>query len=155
MKPRHGNTSWSVGRLGQRFGLPTHVLRHWEDQGLLHPLRDAAGRRRYGEGDVYRVAAIVSSKAAGMSLRQIRSLLDSSAEDRQQVLAAHLADLEARMREMQRSRRMTEHALACRAHDVANCPNFRAHVADLIAGVSDSFLLRPKPAGDGCHADGR
>ena len=62
-----------------RFELPTHVLRHWESMGLLAPERDAAGRRRYREDDAYRVAAIVSSKAAGMSLDQIRSLLDSGA----------------------------------------------------------------------------
>ncbi len=126
---------WTVGELAHRFELPTHVLRHWESMGLLAPERDAAGRRRYREDDAYRVAAIVSSKAAGMSLDQIRSLLDAGADDRRQILTDHLADLAARMAEMERSRHLTEHALECRAHDVANCPNFRAHVADLVAGT--------------------
>ena len=124
-----------MGELADRFELPTHVLRHWESMGLLAPERDAAGRRRYREDDAYRVAAIVSSKAAGMSLDQIRSLLDSEAEDRHKILTDHLADLEARMAEMERSRHLTQHALECRAHDVANCPNFRSHVADLVAGT--------------------
>jgi MerR family copper efflux transcriptional regulator len=123
-----------VGELAHRFELPTHVLRHWESVGLLAPERDAAGRRRYREDDAYRVAAIVSSKAAGMSLDQIRSLLDSGAADRHRILEGHLADLAARMAEMERSRYLTQHALECRAHDIANCPNFRAHVADLVAG---------------------
>lgn len=121
-----------MGELAQRFDLQTHVLRHWESMGLLSPERDSAGRRRYREDDAYRVAAIVSSKAAGMSLDQIRSLLDSGAKDRHRILTDHLADLARRMAEMERSRLLTEHALGCRAHDIANCPNFRAHVAGLV-----------------------
>ena len=135
MKSSRNEVRWSVGELAHRFELPTHVQRHWESMGLLAPERDSAGRRRYREDDAYRVAAIVSSKAAGMSLEQIRSLLDAGADDRRQILTNHLADLAARMAEMERSRHLTEHALECRAHDVANCPNFRAHVADLVAGT--------------------
>lgn len=59
---------WSVGDLAVRFGLETHVLRHWEAMGLLSPARDGAGRRRYGSDDAFRVATIIRSKAAGMSL---------------------------------------------------------------------------------------
>lgn len=151
MKSSGGEIRWSVGELAERFDLPTHVLRHWESVGLLAPERDAAGRRRYREDDAYRVAVIVSSKAAGMSLEQIRSLLDAEAVDRQRILTDHLADLAARVAEMERSRRLTEHALGCRAHDVANCPNFRAHVADLVAGTRRGLHpgSHPFPGGSG------
>ena len=64
---------WSIGELAERFGLETHVLRHWEAEGLLDPERDSGGRRRYRESDAYRVAPIVASKAAGMRLDQIRA----------------------------------------------------------------------------------
>lgn len=124
-----------MGELAARFDLPTHVLRHWEDMGLLNPERDPGGRRRYQEDDAYRVAVIVSSKAAGMSLEQIRSLLDGQSADRHRILTDHLAELEARVREMERSKHLTEHALQCQAHDISTCPNFRAHVADIVAGV--------------------
>ncbi len=129
----------SVGELAARFDLATHVLRHWEDVGLLAPQRDGAGRRRYGRADVFRVATIVRSKAAGMTLEQIQVLLDADAADRHQVLAAHVADLERRMEEMERSREMTLHALACRAHDVTSCPHFRAFVDDLVDGTAQGF----------------
>lgn len=134
-----------MGELAERFDLPTHVLRHWESMGLLAPDRDAGGRRRYREDDAYRVAVIVSSKAAGMSLDQIRSLLDAGADGRREILTDHLADLQARMAEMERSRHLTEHALECRAHDIATCPNFRAHVADLVAGTRRGFLPARHP----------
>ncbi|MFW6773286.1 MerR family transcriptional regulator [Nocardioides sp. CPCC 205120] len=131
--------------MASRFDLGTHVLRFWEDEGLLIPERDGAGRRRYGEADVVRVAAIVRNKAAGMSLEQIRILLDSEAEGRQAVLQAHLDDIAARMRSMELWRAMTEHALRCRAHDVTNCPRYKAFLADLLDDSRPRPTLPPEP----------
>lgn len=125
-------TPWSIGEIADRFGLGTHVLRHWEDVGLLNPVRNGAGRRRFGAAEVARVAVIIRSKAAGMSLTQIHTLLDGQAADRRGVLTAHIQDLDRRMDEMTRSRQMTLHALDCRAHDIATCPNFAAGIADIL-----------------------
>ena len=132
-----------MGELAARFDLPTHVLRHWESLGLLSPERDASGYRRYGQGDLVRVAVILRSKAAGMTLEQIGVLVDSGAEDRHDVLEAHLRDLAERAEAIERSRLMTEHALRCEAHDVTACPRFASYVADLTngrAGDPDGWL---------------
>mgnify|MGYP000890003173 CR=1 FL=1 len=124
---------WSVGEVAAKFDLPTNVLRHWESVGLLTPARDAAGRRRYGQNEVVRIAGIQRSKAAGMTLDQIGVMLDDGAAERHQVLQRHLDDLDSRMEDMRRSREMTEHAMGCRAHDIATCPRFRASVDDVLA----------------------
>jgi MerR family transcriptional regulator, copper efflux regulator len=129
-------SSLSIGDAAARFGLETHVLRHWEDVGLLTPDRDPAGRRRYVPDDLVRIAVILRSKAAGMTLDQIAVMLDAGAADRHRVLEQHIADLDRRMAEMQRSRAMTEHALHCRAHDIATCPRFKEAVADILTGSS-------------------
>lgn len=137
---KSNGATFSVGELADRFALETHVLRYWEEVGLLAPARDGAGRRRYGADDVVRVATILSSKVAGMSLEQIQVLLDAGpdragAPERHRVLAAHLAELDRRQAEIERSRHLTEHAMSCRAHDIAACPNFRLHVAELVDGT--------------------
>lgn len=129
------SSAWTVGELAERFGLATHVLRHWEDRGLLAPERDSAGRRRYGEADAYRVAVIIASKAAGMSLDQIRALVDTGAAGRHEILERHLAEIDESMAALERARVMALHALECRAHDISTCPNFRANVADIVAGT--------------------
>src|SRR3954451_3003870 len=139
MKSSDRDLDWSIGEMAERFGLETHVLRHWEDVGLLAPARDPAGRRRDGRDDVVPGATVIRSKAAGISLDQIVVLLDAGAPERHQVLEAHIADLDRRMEEMRRSREMTEHALRCRAHDVATCPRFSAIVADLLSGALPAF----------------
>lgn len=135
MKSSAAAVRWSVGELADRFDLETHVLRHWEDKGLLHPERDSAGRRVYGEDDAYRVATIIVSKLSGMSLDQIRTLVDASSEGRGDALRQHLIELDRRQADLERSRHMTQHALECQAHDITSCPGFQAHVADVVEGT--------------------
>jgi len=135
MKSGEREIRWSVGELAARFELETHVLRYWEDMGLLSPERDSAGRRVYREDDAFRVAAILSNKLAGMSLEQIRGLVDATAEGRRAMLRAHLEELDRRQAEIDRSREMTTHALECRAHDITTCPGFQAHVTDIVEGT--------------------
>jgi len=129
----------SIGEAAARFGLDTHVLRHWEDVGLLRPERDAAGRRRYVDPDLVRIAVILRSKDAGMSLEQIGVLLDEQAPSRHRVLEDHIGELDRRMAEMERSREMTLHALNCRSHDITTCPRFRA----IVGGVLDGTVVWP------------
>ncbi|TWH03633.1 DNA-binding transcriptional MerR regulator [Nocardioides sp. J9] len=145
MKSSHRNIRWAIGELADRFDLETHVLRHWEDRGLLAPERDSAGRRVYTEDDAYRVATILASKASGMSLEQIRTLLDASTDGRRDALRAHLEEIDRRQAEIDRSRHLTQHALECRAHDIAACPGFQAHVEDIVAGAKRGIAFAGPP----------
>ena len=127
----------SIGDTAARFGLATHVLRHWEDLGLLRPERNSADRRLYGDDDLVRIAVILRSKAAGMTLEQIALLLDDDhGPKRHAVLQEHLADLDRRMEEMRLSRAMTLHAFECEAHDITRCPHFRAMISDVLDGTA-------------------
>jgi len=139
------SNSESIGEAAARFGLDTHVLRHWEQQRLLHPERDAAGRRRFRDADSVRIAVILRNKAAGMSLDQIRVLLDDDAPDRHRVLEEHMAELDRRAADIASARAMTEHALECRAHDITTCPRFRRHLGDVLAGEARWLMLDVEP----------
>lgn len=137
----------SIGEAAARFGLDTHVLRYWEDESLLRPARDGAGRRRYGDDDAVPIAVILRNKAAGLTLGQIRVLLDDDAPDRHRVLEEHVAELDRRAADIAQARAMTEHALRCRSHDITQCPRFRSHVADVLSGEARWLLLHTEPAG--------
>ncbi|AWB91809.1 MerR family transcriptional regulator [Aeromicrobium chenweiae] len=136
----------SIGAAAARFGLATHVLRHWEDLGLLRPERNSADRRLYGDDDLVRIAVILRSKAAGMSLDQIGVLLDDDhGPKRHAVLQEHLADLDRRMEEMRLSRAMTVHAFECEAHDITRCPHFRSMITDVLDGSATWSAAAPRP----------
>ncbi|MBO8195081.1 MerR family transcriptional regulator [Streptomyces oryzae] len=123
----------SIGALAARFGLATHVLRHWESMGLLHPERDANGRRRYGADDLTRVAIIRFSKEAGLSLDTIRSL--SATVDRttrHRILSHEAEKLRSRIAAAQVSLQLIEGGLNCTHEDVTQCPNYQRLIADHI-----------------------
>lgn len=117
----------SIGELADRFGLATHVLRHWEAVGLLTPARRTSGRRRYGGDALARVALIQQFKELGFGLDQIRAMLDTTdPAARKAVLARHDAELERRIASATAARDLIGHGLRCPAPDVIECPTFLA-----------------------------
>ncbi|MEO3930109.1 MerR family transcriptional regulator [Micromonosporaceae bacterium B7E4] len=127
---------YTIGELAARFGLATHVLRHWEDMGLLSPARRVAGRRVYGPVHVTRVAEILLGKDAGFSLEQLRELFTAPDRDRRrEVLRGQLAQVRARMARLALSQTLLEHGLRCRHPDYQSCPRFQAMVLARLDGV--------------------
>ncbi|WP_406276167.1 MerR family transcriptional regulator [Nocardia sp. NBC_00881] len=124
----------SIGDLAARFGLATHVLRHWEDVGLLAPLRDSAGRRRYRDDDAETVAMILLGKQVGLSLDDL-SVLFAEASDRtarRNLLRAHRDQLARRVAQAAAALDTLSHALDCDAEDFSSCLHFQAKVADAL-----------------------
>ncbi|KAB8159534.1 MerR family transcriptional regulator [Streptomyces sp. 3MP-14] len=126
---------WWIGELADRFGLAPHVLRHWEERGLLSPAERVAGRRRYGPAQVATVATIVRGRAAGLGLDQLRELLHApDGAARRVVLAEHHAELERRRRAIEATQALLAHVLECEAEDFLTCPTYR-HLAAEPAGA--------------------
>lgn len=66
---------YSISDLAREFAITTRAIRFYEDQGLLNPRRD--GRRRiYGRRDRTRLKLTLRGKRLGLSLREIREILD-------------------------------------------------------------------------------
>lgn len=127
---------YTIGELAACFGLATHVLRHWEDVGLLAPARRVAGRRVYGPTHVTRVAEIIIGKQAGFSLEQLRELFAAPARaQRQEVLRAQLAQVRQRIAQLTLAQTLLEHGLRCRHRDYQACPQFQAMVRARLDGV--------------------
>lgn len=125
-------SSLTIGELANTFGLATHVLRHWEAAGLLTPATRVSGRRRYTEDHVTRVAVIMRAKAAGMSLDQVRDMLNATdGVERRRVLLEQKAQLEERIAQAEASKALIEHALECPVGDFTHCADFRQLVASL------------------------
>jgi len=122
----------SIGELAGHFGLAAHVLRHWESIGLLEPARDAYGRRRYGPGDITRVALIVMGKGAGFALPRLRELLSGDDPmDRPELLREHLRILEERIARASAARDLIEHALSCPLN-FHECGHARERIAAVV-----------------------
>src|SRR5215469_2442526 len=90
--------SWSVGQLARATGLSVRVLRHWEEMGLVTPVRTTSGHRRYGPAQVTRLYRAVALRRAGLGLGQIAALLAGRDPDPAATLRTHLAELEEDLR---------------------------------------------------------
>jgi len=75
MSSRTQPSSYSISDLAKEFALTTRAIRFYEDEGLLTPTR--SGRSRvYGERERVRIKLVLRGKRLGLSLSEIRELLD-------------------------------------------------------------------------------
>ena len=133
---------YSIGELTARFGLAPHVLRHWEDEGLLSPARRVAGRRVYGAAHVTRVADILLGKEAGFSLDQLRELFTApDRARRREVLTAQLAQVRERIARLTLAQTLLEHGLRCRHEDYQACPRHQEMVLARLNGVATAEAI--------------
>ena len=126
MKSSPDHESLSIGELAGRFGLATHVLRHWEEAGILEPAERVNGRRRYTEAHVAKVTMILRCKQTGLSLAEIRELTRTPRETHTDLLLQHRARLDERLEEIKAARALLDHLIACHADDPAECLEFQA-----------------------------
>ncbi|WP_433473534.1 MerR family transcriptional regulator [Spirillospora sp. CA-142024] len=64
-----------IGELSGRTGVSQRLLRYYEEQGLLRPVRLTSGYREYREDDVRLVGRIRCLLAAGLNTTTIGTLL--------------------------------------------------------------------------------
>jgi len=67
--------NWSIGDMCDAYGVTARALRFYEDEALLHPERKGT-HRLYSERDRARLAWILRGKRVGLSLADIKELLD-------------------------------------------------------------------------------
>ena len=81
-----------IGELASRTDFPTRTIRFWEVEGLLSaPARTSSGYRDYDDHAADRIAFIRQSQTAGLTLAQIRQILDVA--DDGTVVTDHFAAL--------------------------------------------------------------
>ena len=90
----------SPSEAAQRLRVSIKALRLYERHGLIAPARTAAGWRVYGTDEMMRASKIVALRRLGLSLVQIRRVLDGNANDSESALATHQAMLEDRIRDL-------------------------------------------------------
>ncbi len=85
-----------IGELAQEAGTTAKTVRYYEGIGLMsEPPREDSGYRRYGPEDLSRLRFVVGAKQLGLSLGEIRAVLEVSGPNA--ISCGHvLAMLEAR-----------------------------------------------------------
>jgi DNA-binding transcriptional MerR regulator len=94
-------------------GISIRTLHHYDEIGLLVPqARSNAGYRLYGEEDLLRLQQILIGRELGLSLEEIRRLLDDPGFDGKKALLTQREQLRNRARQTEAMIRAVDAALA-------------------------------------------
>ncbi len=97
---------FNISQVSQLLGLSPHTLRYYERAGLLDPVQQQGGRRRYSQQDIAWLRFIQRLRGTDMPMRQIshyaelRRNGDCTLVERMALLEAHLQALLQREREL-------------------------------------------------------
>ena len=114
--------TYRIGEIASASGVSVDTLRFYEREKLLPPaVRSTGGARRYAGEIVKRVTFIKQAQAVGLTLKDIRVLVDvrerpTSAACRRTraILADRIQELQHRMREIQEFQTvLSQHLTAC------------------------------------------
>jgi len=99
------STDYTIGDLAREFAITTRTIRHYEEQGLLHPQRKGAARI-FSSRDRGRLKLALRAKRVGFPLNEIRELFELFDMGRSKVeqLPQFLDRLERRRAILERQR---------------------------------------------------
>lgn len=117
-----------IGEVARRAGVRVSLLRYYEDIGLLAEPGRVSGQRRYDPSVLRRLSVIDVAQRAGLSLDEIRVLLEHGNDpmsDRLRELAERrLPEIDALIERAGRVRTWLELATGCGCQSLDECPLF-------------------------------
>jgi len=117
-----------IGEVARRAGVRVSHIRYYEDIGLLPEAARVSGQRRYDETVLRRLAVIDVAQRAGLSLDEIRELVEHGNDplsDRLRELAERrLPEIDALIERATRVRAWLESATGCDCQTIDECALF-------------------------------
>ena len=136
----------NIGQASKASGVTTKMIRYYDEIGLVRPsARTDANYREYDEREINELRFIRRARSLGFSMPEITQLLSlwrdrvRPSREVKAIAERHLADLDARIAEMQAMADTLRHlSHCCAGDDRPDCPI----LADLTQGALPSD---PKP----------
>ena len=138
----------SIGEVARRAGIATSALRFYEDHGLIHSERNAAGHRRYHADALRRVSFILVAQRIGLRLAEIRQALDGlpdqrtpTRDDWAELAAAWRPVLEERIAILEAMRDKLDGCIGCGCLSLDSCAMYNPDDVAAVAGAGPRYLL--------------
>ncbi len=125
--------TYTIAELAREFALTPRAIRYYEDQGLIAPAR-AGVQRVYTRRDRIRLKLTLRGKRLGLSLAEIRELIDMYDTAPESTQLARLLEVLARQRAKLAQQREDIEAV------LAELDGFERQCRDLLEGAE-----RPAP----------
>jgi MerR family redox-sensitive transcriptional activator SoxR len=143
----------SIGQLATRTGLAVSAIRYYETQGLLAPLRNAGGQRRYPKSDIRRLSFVIVAQNFGFSLGRIAELLEDmpfgrtpTGEDWVTISHKLSVELDQRIATLTKLREDLDGCIGCGCLSMKNCALYNPDDRARLKGAGPRYLMGDSPA---------
>ncbi|MBO4236310.1 MerR family transcriptional regulator [Pseudonocardia alni] len=134
-----------IGEAARRVGVDPHVLRHWNDEGVVVPDRAASGHREYTDEHVRRLRVVQACRGVGMSLAEIRLVLHRGDADRARVIEERLRRIREQRARLAEAERFLRHVVDCTHDLLTRCEDCSAYAATIPEPVDGPGPDAPRP----------
>jgi MerR family transcriptional regulator, redox-sensitive transcriptional activator SoxR len=120
----------TIGEVARRTGKAPSTIRYYEEIGLIPEPERVSGCRQYQADVVRRLAVVNTAQHAGLSLDEIRVLLDASETNREaterlrEIANRKLPEIAAAIARAELARGWLEAAAECHCPSLDDCPLF-------------------------------
>ena len=117
-----------IGEVARRAGVRVSLIRYYEEIGLLAAPARVSGQRRYDKSVLRRLAVIDVAQRAGLSLDEIRELVEHGGDPMsarlRELAERRLPEIDALIDRAQRVRTWLESATGCGCQSIDECALF-------------------------------
>jgi MerR family redox-sensitive transcriptional activator SoxR len=142
----------SIGEVAARSGVASSALRFYERRGLISAARSEGNQRRYERVVLRRIAFIQAGRAAGISLAEIGSALDTlpsgrtpSRRDWERLSRLWREDLDARISTLEALRERLTTCIGCGCLSIDRCELLNPDDEAAGRGAGAHFLRNESP----------
>src|SRR5215207_1181930 len=124
-----------IGEVARQAGVRVSLIRYYEEIALLPEPARVSGQRRYDESVLRRLAVIDVAQRAGLSLDEIRELIDHGNDPLsgrlRELAERRLPDIEALIERAEKVRTWLQTATGCGCQAIDDCALFDAETVSL------------------------
>jgi MerR family transcriptional regulator, copper efflux regulator len=113
----------TIGEAAAELGIEAHVLRHWEQVGVLTVRRDGNGYRVYDDNALEQARTVLKLRGVGLSLPEVAAAMAPTKSAAQAVVRAKIAALESEVARTQQAIVFLQHTVECRHRYLDDCPD--------------------------------
>lgn len=141
-----------IGELARRTGLAVSAIRYYEEQGLVKPLRNAGGQRRFLRSDIRRLSYVLIAQEFGLSLKDIRAQLDAlpdgrtpNKQDWARISRDFRRQLDERIATLARTRDLLDGCIGCGCLSLKRCALYNPDDRARTYGAGPRYIIGDKP----------
>lgn len=138
-----------IGQVSERTGLSVSAIRFYESEGLIFPIRNIGGQRRFLLSDVRRLSFILIAQQLGFPLEEIRNRLSElpkqrtpTQKDWEKISTAFRTALQDRIDMATRMRDRLDGCIGCGCLSLSKCALYNPEDRVRKFGVGPQHVLK-------------